>query len=85
MPRERLVSCLVSVITLLPNSSSDLLKRLNLDLLMHTRSEDARVRILALACATEMWKAEGGKLVGASFRVRACATPFRKLTCYSLM
>ncbi|KAI9571928.1 hypothetical protein HD554DRAFT_2300345 [Boletus coccyginus] len=30
----------------------------------HTRSEDARVRILALVCATEMWKAEGGKLVG---------------------
>lgn len=43
-----------------------MLKRLNLDLLMHTRSEDARVRILALACATEMWKAEGGKLVGTS-------------------
>ena len=33
---------------------------------MHTRSEDARVRILALACVTEMWKAEGGKLVGTS-------------------
>ncbi|KAG6369730.1 hypothetical protein JVT61DRAFT_13599 [Boletus reticuloceps] len=63
-PRERLVSCLVSVTVLLPNTSSDLLKHLNLDLLMHTRSEDARVRILALACATEMWRAEGGKLVG---------------------
>ncbi|KAF8440039.1 hypothetical protein L210DRAFT_3760928 [Boletus edulis BED1] len=63
-PRERLVSCLVSVTVLLPNTSSDLLKRLNLDLLMHTRSEDARVRILALTCATEMWRAEGGKLVG---------------------
>ncbi|KAG9310969.1 hypothetical protein JVU11DRAFT_8847 [Chiua virens] len=45
-------------------TSADLLKRLNLDLLMHTRSEDARVRILALQCATEMWKAEGGKLIG---------------------
>jgi len=63
-PRERVVSCLLSVAALLPNASSDLLKRLNLDLLMHTRSEDARVRLLALACATETWKAEGGKLVG---------------------
>lgn len=66
MPRQRLISCLLSVLALLPNTSSDLLKRLNLDLLMHTRSEDARVRILALECTTEMWKADGGKLIGAS-------------------
>ncbi|KAI5990429.1 hypothetical protein EDD15DRAFT_2388798 [Pisolithus albus] len=42
----------------------NLLKRLNLSLLMHTRSEDARLRILALECAAEIWKAEGGKLIG---------------------
>jgi len=62
-PPRRLVSCLLAVIAVLPHTS-DLLKRLNLDLLMHTRSEDVRVRILALECTTEMWKAEGGKLVG---------------------
>jgi U3 small nucleolar RNA-associated protein 10 len=75
-PRERVVSCLLSVAALLPNASSDLLKRLNLDLLMHTRSEDARVRLLALACATETWKAEGGKLVGASSPLDPCLRVF---------
>lgn len=33
---------------------------------MHTRSEDVRVRILALECTRAMWKAEGGKLMGRS-------------------
>ncbi|KAF9238673.1 hypothetical protein BU15DRAFT_88298 [Melanogaster broomeanus] len=63
-PRQLLTSSLLSLISLLPNTSSELLKRLNLHLLMHTRSEDARIRILALECACEMWKAEGGKLIG---------------------
>ncbi|KIJ18297.1 hypothetical protein PAXINDRAFT_97717 [Paxillus involutus ATCC 200175] len=66
-PKQLLTSCLLSLISLLPSASSDLLKRLNLDLLMHTRSEDARVRILALECTCEMWKAEGGKLIGTQF------------------
>ncbi|KAG8215320.1 hypothetical protein J3R82DRAFT_8911 [Butyriboletus roseoflavus] len=63
-PRQVLVACLLAMVTLLPSTSSDILKRLNLDLLMHTRSEDVRVRILALECTTAMWKAEGGKLMG---------------------
>ena len=63
---EWLASCLVSVITLLPNTSFDLLKHLNLDLIMHTCSEDAWVHILVLACTTELWKTDGSKLVGAS-------------------
>jgi hypothetical protein len=32
---------------------------------MHTRSEEARVRIFALGCARAMWVAHGSKLVGA--------------------
>ncbi|KAI9435473.1 hypothetical protein H4582DRAFT_1969649 [Lactarius indigo] len=41
-----------------------LLKRLNLDVLMHTRSDDARVRIFALRCASALWRAHGSKLIG---------------------
>ena len=43
-----------------------MLKRLNLDVLMHTRAEDARVRIFALRCARALWTAHGSsKLIGA--------------------
>ncbi|KAI6022898.1 hypothetical protein BKA83DRAFT_89928, partial [Pisolithus microcarpus] len=63
-PKQLLIGCLVSLVSLLPSSAADQLKRLNLSLLMHTRSEDARLRMLALECATEIWKAEGGKLIG---------------------
>jgi hypothetical protein len=42
-----------------------LLKRLNLDVLMHTRSDDTLVRIFALQCARALWTAHGRKLVGA--------------------
>jgi hypothetical protein len=41
------------------------LKRLNLDVLMHTRADDALVRIFALQCARALWTAHGNKLVGA--------------------
>jgi len=42
-----------------------LLKRLNLDVLMHTRADDALVRIFALQCARALWTAHGNKLAGA--------------------
>jgi U3 small nucleolar RNA-associated protein 10 len=42
-----------------------LLKQLNLDVLMNTRAEDARVRIFALRCARALWTAQGSKLIGA--------------------
>ncbi|KAK7055439.1 U3 small nucleolar RNA-associated protein 10 [Favolaschia claudopus] len=53
--------CLVA----LTDSATDdtLLKKLNLDLLMHTRSDEARLRVFALACATALWEAHGGKLL----------------------
>jgi len=49
----------------LTDSAADdaLLKTLNLDLLMHTRSDDARLRVFALACATALWNSHGGKLL----------------------
>lgn len=46
-------------------NASLLLKQLNLDVLMHTRSDDARVRLFALQCARALWTAHGGKLIGA--------------------
>ncbi|KAI0052438.1 hypothetical protein FA95DRAFT_1483564 [Auriscalpium vulgare] len=41
-----------------------LLKKLNLDVLMHTRSEDARVRLFALQCSKALWTGHGDKLIG---------------------
>jgi len=50
----------------LADSATDdtLLKRLNLDVLMHTRADDARTRIFALQCARALWTAHGRKLIG---------------------
>ncbi|TDL26887.1 hypothetical protein BD410DRAFT_763071 [Rickenella mellea] len=42
----------------------NLLKFINLQVLMHTRSEDSRVRLLALSCSVSLWQAEGQKLIG---------------------
>jgi U3 small nucleolar RNA-associated protein 10 len=41
-----------------------LLKSVNLDILMHTRSEDAGTRIFALSVSESLWKTHGGKLLG---------------------
>lgn len=50
---------------LVENVTDDaLLKSINLNILMHTRSEDARIRIFALSCADGIWRSNGGKLCG---------------------
>jgi len=47
------------------NVSDDaLLKSTNLDLLMHTRSDNVKVRQFALACEETLWRSHGGKLIG---------------------
>lgn len=43
-----------------------LLKSINLDLLMHTRSDDVRLRTFALTCSENIWKSHGTKLLGAT-------------------
>lgn len=55
----------------LTDSATDdnLLKSINLDLLMHTRSEDARLRLLALTCSEALWRVHGGKLLGSLFHI----------------
>lgn len=57
---------LSAVLVALCDAATDdaLLKRLNLDVLMHTRSDDARVRVFALRCASALWLAHGSKLIG---------------------
>lgn len=47
-------------------SDDVLLKNINLGVLLHTRSENAKVRLFALVCAESLWRAHGGKLLGTS-------------------
>ncbi|KAL0952425.1 hypothetical protein HGRIS_006698 [Hohenbuehelia grisea] len=54
--------CLVSLTDVTTDDA--LLKSINLELLMQTRSEDARLRIFALTCSESIWKSNGGKLLG---------------------
>jgi U3 small nucleolar RNA-associated protein 10 len=61
--REIVSACLVALGDTVTDDG--LLKRLNLDVLMHTRSDDTLVRIFALQCAHALWTAHGSKLVGA--------------------
>ena len=37
-------------------------KAVNHSVLMHTRSEDTRIRIFALQCSVDMWQAHSSKL-----------------------
>ncbi|KAJ3530702.1 hypothetical protein NM688_g7673 [Phlebia brevispora] len=56
--------CLVAFADVL--SDDTLLKKLNVDLLMHTRSEEARIRLYALTCSEALWRAHGEKFIGFS-------------------
>ena len=63
--RRLLQDCLV---VLLENITDDtLVKAVNLNVLMHTRSEDSRIRTFALTCSETLWRSQGGKLLGKSF------------------
>ncbi|KAF8999772.1 hypothetical protein BDQ17DRAFT_1360346 [Cyathus striatus] len=39
-------------------------KGINLNILMHTRSEDSRLRLTALNCSEALWRSQGAKLLG---------------------
>lgn len=60
--RDTLANCLVVVMEQITDDT--LLKTTNLDILMHTRSEDMRLRLFALTCAEAVWRTNGGKLLG---------------------
>lgn len=56
--KETLVALVDSV------SDDSLLKTINLNLLMHTRSEEPQVRMFALNCSEALWSSHGNKLLG---------------------
>jgi U3 small nucleolar RNA-associated protein 10 len=60
--KTKLSDCLCAMTACVNDDT--LLKSINLDILMHTRSEDLRLRLFALTCAEALWRAHGGKLVG---------------------
>ncbi|TFK95259.1 NUC211 domain-containing protein [Pterulicium gracile] len=60
--RLLLEQCLVA---LAENTSDDIvLKTINLNVLLHTRSEETKVKLLALSCSEALWAAHAGKLLG---------------------
>lgn len=60
--KKILSDCLVAAMDAVNDDT--LLKLMNLDILMHTRSEDSRLRLYSLACNEALWRAHGGKLLG---------------------
>ncbi|KAF6750908.1 armadillo-type protein [Ephemerocybe angulata] len=56
--KETLVSLVEGV------NDDALLKTINLNILMHTRSEEAQVRLFALVCSEALWQSHGNKLLG---------------------
>ena len=45
-------------------NDDSLLKSINLNILMHTRSEEPQVRLFALTCSEALWATHGNKLLG---------------------
>jgi U3 small nucleolar RNA-associated protein 10 len=60
--KQALKTCLGALVAVIDDDSS--LKKLNLELLMQTRSDDAQVRLFALQCAEHLWDGHSDKLVG---------------------
>ncbi|KAG2757731.1 hypothetical protein P692DRAFT_20824545 [Suillus brevipes Sb2] len=60
--KQALTKCLIAMTSVAVDDS--LLKSINLNLLMHSRAEDARERIFALSCSEALWREQGGKLIG---------------------
>ena len=60
--KEALTSCLLAMVEHIDEDA--LLRTVNHDLLMHSRSEDTRVKLYALSCASEIWEQHARKLAG---------------------
>ena len=60
--RDSLIECLSALVERINDDM--ILKSLNLSVLMHTRSDDAHIRLYALSCCEGLWNAHGGKLLG---------------------
>lgn len=62
--RGALSECVIALTEVITDDM--LVKNVNLELLMHTRHEEAKVRLYALTCAESLWRAHGAKLMGMS-------------------
>lgn len=60
--KQVLPICLTSMMNLI--NADSLVKTINLNILINTRSEDVQLRIFALACSEQLWDTHGGKLLG---------------------
>ena len=63
--KEAVSECLCALIAVIDDDV--MAKSLNLDVLMHSRSEDARIRLFSLSCAEQLWRSQGEKLLGTWF------------------
>jgi len=59
---ETLQNCLSAIVDSINDDT--LLKAVNLDILMHTRSEEVKVRQVALTCSEFLWRNHGTKMIG---------------------
>lgn len=59
---EALQTCLNNLVSVMDDELS--LKKLHLDILMETRSEDPRVRLFTLQILVSLWESQGEKLTG---------------------
>ena len=74
--------CLIAILSLIDDDV--MAKSVNLDVLMHSRSEEARVRLFSVSCAEQLWRAHGDKLLGPclsldSYIRRGTLTPVYRL------
>jgi U3 small nucleolar RNA-associated protein 10 len=60
--KKQLQDCLIAFLDIITDDT--LVKAVNLNILMHTRSESLQTRIFALTCSEVMWRSHGGKLLG---------------------
>lgn len=60
--KSLVLDCLTSLTDCINDDT--LLKSLNLAVLLHARSDDAQLRIFALACSESLWTVHGEKLLG---------------------
>lgn len=60
--RQALKNCLGAMMAVVEDDA--LVKKLNLELFMQTRSEDSQIRMFALQCADHLWDGHGDKLAG---------------------
>ncbi len=63
--KDLLSSCFISLVD--SADDDDLLKSINNDILMHTRSKDGRIRLFAASCSVGIWQNHAQKLVGTYF------------------